>query len=243
MNYNIFGESMPPDEHKLRQKPPAKSQKSHYRVRIDSFYHPEILEGIEKSKKFDMPIIKPNQAVPETTLTTPFDRIGGKHSNVNSLVVFYQNDDRFYTRLTHPWDYTDLLQKYAGVVGPDLSQYIDMDYVTRMYHNYWNKVFTAYYQLRGVNIYPNVTWSLPDSYEYSVAGLPRNSVIAINSMGVRKYYFSIGLWLKGYRYVVEALNPILILRYGPKIPGEYEGVSMYMENEQLNIMRNGRKRK
>jgi hypothetical protein len=117
-----------------------------------------------------------------------------------------------------------------------------MDYVTRLYHCYWNKVFTAYYQLQGVNIYPNVTWSLPDSYEYSVAGLPQNSVIAINSMGVPKCHFSKALWLKGYYYVVEKLEPILILRYGPKINGENEDLSVYLENEQLNIMRNGSKR-
>jgi hypothetical protein len=55
--------------------------------------------------------------------------------------------------------------------------------------------------------------------------------------------FSKALWLKGYYYVVEQLEPILILRYGPKIKGEHEELSMYLENEQLNIVRHGCKRK
>lgn len=243
MILDLFGNPIPPNYKKPKKGNSVRPQKSHYRARIDSFYHPEVLEGIAKSKHFDMPIITPSFVVPNTTLTTPFDRISAKHANTDSLVVFYESDDRFYARLTHPWDYVERLKTYAGVIGPDLSQYIDMDYVTRLYHNYWNKVFTAYFQRHGVNMYPNVTWSLPDSYEYSVAGHPKKSIIAINSMGVLKYHFSIGLWLKGYRYVVGKLNPPLILRYGPKIEGEYEEISVYLDNVQLNILRNGRKRK
>lgn len=243
MILDLFGNPLPQNEGKPRKRKSAKLPHSHYRARIDSFYHPEILDGIAKSKHFDMPIIAPSFAVPNTTLTTPFDRISAKGCNTDSLVVFYENDDRFYTRLTHPWDYVERLKIYTGVIGPDLSQYIDMDYVTRIYHNYWNKVLTAYYQHQGVNMYPNVTWSLPDSYEYCAEGYPKRSIIAINSMGVLKCHFSIGLWLKGYRYLVEKLDPMLILRYGPRIAGEYEEISMYLENIQLNILRNGSKRK
>jgi hypothetical protein len=243
MILDLFGNPIPPNGDVPKKKKSAQSQQSHYRAKIDSFYHPEVLSGIGKSEIFDMPIIEPNLLIPGTVLTTPFDRIKGKNANQESIVVFYTNDDRFYSRLSHPWDYVDSLKKYAGVIGPDLSQYIDMDYVTRLYHCYWNKVFTAYYQLQGVNIYPNVTWSLPDSYKYSIAGFPRKSVIAINSMGVLKYHFSRTLWLKGYYYVVEHLEPSLILRYGPKIKGENEDLSMYLENVQLNIMRNGSTRK
>lgn len=240
MTLDLFGNPIPTNQGRPEKRNSAKLRQSHYRARIDSFYHPEVLDGIVKSKHFDMPIINPNLVVPDTTLTTPFDRVSSKNSNTNSLVIFYESDDRFYARLTHPWDFIERLKAFDGVIGPDLSQFIDMDYATRLYHDYWNKVFTAYFQMHGINMYPNVTWSLPDSYEYCLAGHPKNSIIAINSMGVFKFHFSIGLWLKGYRYMIEKLNPMLILRYGPKIQGEYEERSIYLENVQLNIMRNGR---
>ena len=120
-------------------------------------------------------------------------------------------------------------------------QYIDMDYSERLSNNYWNKVFTAYWQNQNVNIYPNVSWSLPDSYEYSIAGLPRRSVIAINSMGVLKENFSKSIWLDGYNYMLDGLDPTCILRYGPKIFGEDESRSIYLENKQINLLRNGSK--
>ena len=179
---------------------------------------------------------------PDAFETTPFDKIIAKSSNRDSIVIFYINDDRFAKRLTHPWDYTDILKQYDSVIAPDLSMYIDMDYPERLSNNYWNKVLTAYWQNHGVNIYPNVSWSLPDSYEYCAAGLPRKSIIAINSMGVLKENFSQAIWLDGYNYMLDALAPTCILRYGPKVQGEDESRSIYLENKQLNLLRNGSKR-
>ena len=189
-----------------------------------------------------MPVIRPNNVIPMVSDTTPFDRITSKSSNRESIVIFYINDDRFANRLTHPWDYTAFLQQYEGVIAPDLSMYIDMDYPERLSNNYWNKVLTAYWQNRSVNIYPNVSWSLPDSYEYCAAGLPPRSVVAINSMGVLKENFSQAIWLDGYNYMVNTLEPTCILRYGPKILGEDESRSIYLENKQLNLLRYGSKR-
>lgn len=218
-------------------------QPSHYRLRINSLYLTEVTKGLRKTGTFDMPTIEPNVNIPTVVETTPFDRIRAKDANLDSLVTFYAHDNRFASGLSHPWDYTERLSLFSGVIAPDLSQYINMDYAARLYNNYANKVLTAYWQGQNVNIYPNVTWSLPDSYEYSVAGLPQRSVIAINSMGIRSSNFSLSVWLDGYNYMLNALDPICILRYGPKIPGENESISIYINNTQLNALRNGRKRK
>lgn len=176
-NINAFKTSCRSNRRRERQ--------THYRARIASICYPEISTGLVKTGPYDMPVIRPNYEVPTVDDTTPFDRIGAKSSNRDSIVIFYINDNRFVSQLSHPWSYTGTLLQYKGVIAPDLSQYIDMDFAQRLSHNYWNKVFTAYWQNRNVNIYPNVTWSLPDSYEYSLAGYPHNSVIAINSMGYR----------------------------------------------------------
>lgn len=242
-NYNLlsnshFDKTVLPPRFKRREK-----EHTHYRAHIASLYFPEITRDLKKIGPYNMPVIKANKNIPIVTHTTPFDRIRSKGRILDSLVIFYLNDVRFAKRLTHPWDYTECLRQYYGIIGPDLSQYIDMDYPLRIENSYWNKAFTAYWQSQGLNIYPNVTWNFPESYEYSVAGLPKNSVISINSMGIPKCEFSVSLWLEGYRYMIDTLDPILILRYGPKIDGENEDISLYLENVQLNHLRNGSKRK
>ena len=240
---DLFGNICSQEQISTFRRKRRKQSQSHYRAHIASFCYPEIANDIEKIGPYDMPIIRPNYDVPTVVDTTPFDRINAKKSNLESIVIFYINDNRFATTLSHPWTYTDKLQQYSAVIAPDLSQYTDMDYSERLSHNYWNKVFTAYWQNRNVNIYPNVTWSLPDSYEYSAAGYPRKSVIAINSMGVLKSNFSTSIWLDGYRYMVNVLEPTCILRYGPKICGEREDISIYLDNKQIDILKYGSKRK
>ncbi len=230
MKPNLFGFPDLKDPQKPIRFPKNKERQSHYRAHIASICYPEITQNLKKEGAYNMPVVKPNTIIPSVERTIPFDRIKYRKSNRNSLVMFYINDDRFATKLSHPWSYTENLDQYVGVIGPDLSQYIDMDYPERLSNNYWNKALMAYWQNQGINIYPNVTWSLPDSYEYCADGLPKKSVIAINSMGVLKYNFCKSIWLDGYRYMLKKLNPICILRYGPKIVGEEESISIYLGN-------------
>ena len=55
--------------------------------------------------------------------------------------------------------------------------------------------------------------------------------------------FSISQWLDGYQYMINALKPVCILRYSPKIFGENESISIYLDNTQINIFKKGCKRK
>lgn len=40
----------------------------------------------------------------------------------------------------------------------------------------------------------------------------------------------------------QAFRPKHIIRYGEKMPGEYEEISTYFENENYKMLNNGRKR-
>jgi len=139
---NIFGTPCSEEQVFPIRPRPRRERQSHYRAHIASICYPEISHGLIKTGPYDMPVIRPNNVIPMVADTTPFDRITSKSSNRESIVIFYINDDRFANRLTHPWDYTSVLQQYEGVIAPDLSMYIDMDYPERLSNNYWNKVLT-----------------------------------------------------------------------------------------------------
>ena len=100
--------------------------------------------------------------------------------------------------------------------------------------------FSAYLQRNGVNVIPNVTWSLPDSYVYSWSSMPRDSVVAINCKGIMKHDLSKYLWYRGYFEAVSTLHPSLIVRFGVKMPDENTSNSIFFDNERLNFMRYGR---
>ena len=166
--------------------------------------------------------------------------MGGEENS--SVLVFYEPDTNFARVLHNPKRYVEPLKKFSCVVGPDFSQKIGMNEFMCYSNNWWNKALTAFYQSQGVVMIPNVTWSAPSSYAYAFLGIPKHSVIAINCTGIKGNHAAMYLWRKGYEEALRVLDPILIIRYGDKMPGEREDISVYFENINLKNLRNGRKR-
>lgn len=174
----------------------------------------------------------PNRLVPFSTAMSKTDYAAGVH--------FYIDDYMFERVWTSPEKYVEKLAKFPCVIGPDFSQYSDMSYPMRMWNCYRNRVLSSYFQNNGVNLIPNVTWSLPDSYDYSFGGIPQNCPIAINCTSIIHCNLSKFLWYKGYNEAIKRLNPSLIIRYGTIMEDERRDISVYFENERLKMLRYGR---
>lgn len=186
----------------------------------------------------DLPTIKPYSG-PLPQRLVPF-HMARTIRDCHSFVHFYIDDYRFERLWTNLDAYLDLLSRFDGVIGTDFSQLGDMPYPQRLWNCYRNRLLGHWMQENGINYIHNVTWSLPDSYNYSFSGLPKGDVIAINCAGIAGSPCSRYLWHKGYEEVLSRLNPSVIIRYGTKMPGENEAISRYFENEQLNLLRHGR---
>lgn len=228
------------------KKPPKEKnrRKTGYRNSDLVLNKQNILDCVEfttPSGQFPIPIIKKVDPFELPTIASTFSK-AVCHTKEGVLVVFYEPDVNFARVLHNPKRYVETLRKFSCVVGPDFSQKIGMNSFIRFSNNWWNKVLTAYYQSQGILMIPNVTWSTPSSYDYAFTGIPKHSVIAINSTGIIGNPAAIYLWRKGYEEVLFKLKPTIIIRYGDKIPGEREGISVYYENLNLRNLRNGRKR-
>lgn len=203
-------------------------------------YKMKIFEELVVEKEFEMPIIKVYDGEKPERLMSFNKAIAKKQ--YDATVHFYINDKEFTRILTYPEKYLEILKKFKSVIAPDFSQYIEMPYPMKLYHCYLNKAFAAYWRKNGINVIPNITWSTPDSYDYSFAGIEKNGIIAINCTGVKKSAYSKFLWLEGYKEAIKRLEPRHIIRYGEKMPGEFKEISTYFENENYNLLNNGRKR-
>ena len=162
-----------------------------------------------------------------------------KNTDFSKIVHFYEYDYHFMRLFRNQDKYIPRLRQYEYVLSPDMSQFVDMPYYSRYANNCHNKALAQYLQRKGVNIIANVSWSLPDSYDYSFAGIPCETVIAINSNGVNAHTDSKYLWKKGYEEALRRLQPTRIIRYGQKMPDEREDISIYYENEYLRRLRHG----
>lgn len=156
------------------------------------------------------------------------------------LVHFYEPDTNFIRILHNPKKYGPILKRYPIVLGPDLSQKVGFAPFVNFENSWWNKALTAYFVSVGVCMIPNVTWSTPMSYAYAFSGIPKHSIIAINSNGILSNSAAVYLWRKGYEVALRILEPTLIVRYGDKMPEENTEISIFYENMNLKYLRNGR---
>lgn len=187
---------------------------------------------------YEMPTLKACNIIPTSLVSFNAALTAKDH---NQCVHFFIDDYQFERIWNLPDRYVECLRQFQCVIAPDFSQYTDMPYPQRMWNNYRGKFIGAWLQSQGVTVIPNVTWSLPDSYEYCFDGIPQQSVIAINSTGAARYGLTRFLWLKGYREALSRLRPLAVIRYGTMLPGEDTSVSIYFNNERvLNLRSYGR---
>ena len=59
-------------------------------------------------------------------------------------------------------------------------------------------------------------------------------------MGIRGDPDACYFWYLGYEEVLKSLEPSLIIRYGDKMEGENEEISIYFNNNVLNKLHYGR---
>lgn len=228
----LFPEYMKETELRCEKKPPQT---------YNDPFHLQWLENMTLTD-YDMPVIGPyNGALPTSLI--PFLEARAdyyKHVTLSGCPHFYIDDAHFTCLLNDLPKYTSLLSGFSAVIGPDFSLKMDMPKAMKMHNAYLNKVITRYFQLHNVATIPNIVWADPKDYDYCFAGFPENSIVAVNSMGIKGNRQSIFFWQKGYEEMLNRLHPCHILRYGDRINGEDESISTYYPNNHLNRMRYGR---
>ena len=203
------------------------------RFNYQELYHPELYGSLPSASGVELPVLEPIdiESIAPIRLQ-PFHEAYAR-KDYGCVVHFYIYDKHFLCVLRHPDRYLDFFKKCHAVIAPDLSQFADMSAEERYFSAYINRAFARYLQKNGVKVIPNVTWSLPDSYEYSFTGIPQYAPIAINCNGILKHDVSKYLWYRGYNEAITTLHPSLIIRYGTRMPNEHSEISLYFYNERL----------
>ncbi len=171
----------------------------------DEIGHPDVHQ---------FPIVKPNHSdIPYIVL--------GFHRRKETVrkdvtIHFFIDDSKFITVLNNPHKHIDELSTYRWVIGSDFSVQSQMTLEDKR-HNIFNiKKITAWWQYNGVNVIPNVVWCSGVDYDYCFDGLPKHSVVAINSTGIGKDERSKQVWIDGYTKAIDILKPTSIIRYGAR---------------------------
>ncbi len=136
-------------------------------------------------------------------------------------VHFFVDDYQFNRVWTNPNSYLSTLRKFQAVCAPDFSPYADFPKTIQLYNHYRKHWLAAYWQLHGITVIPTITWSDEATLEWCFDGEPKNSAVAISTVGVMNKQEYKDWFLCGYREMMSRLSPTKIFWKGT-VPPECE---------------------
>ncbi len=136
----------------------------------------------------------------------------------NAFVCFYIDDYKFDSTCGIWFRYRPalkILQHFAGVITPDFSTYQDFPKPIKLYATYRMRTIGHWFGKNGLAVINNVRWGSPETYEYCFDGIPKNSIVAIGTVGgsPRKLR-NRKRFERGLEEMVRVLSPHTIIVYG-----------------------------
>lgn len=180
-------------------------------------FNTEVLDGAELVGKYEFPKVPKVVVSERPDRVIPFDRIHEPHDG-RTWVHFHVHDRR-YARLYGKRDkYIPILKDLGGVFGIDHSVYRCLPFAERMYSVYENRVADYWFARNGIRCIPNVTWGNLDSFEYCCDGIEVGSSISVSTYGWAKSNADKGIFLEGFYFVLDRLQPASVFNQGKAYP-------------------------
>lgn len=132
----------------------------------------------------------------------------------NTCLHTFSYDYQFNSLWTNPDKWITRLKEFNCVLAPDFSMFIDMPKALQIYNHYRKHYVAALWQRGGIKVIPNICWSTPDSYDWCFDGEPKNSIVAISSVGCLKDPECKEYFLQGYAEMLKRLEPSQTIIYG-----------------------------
>ncbi len=129
-----------------------------------------------------------------------------------TAVHFFLDDYRFESVWRNPARNLDALKHIGTMLSPDFSLWGDMPIAMQLWQVYRNRWMGRYWQERGLQVIPAISWSLPHDFCY--AGVEVGSIVAISTVGVKQNKEAQHLFHQGFDRMCEVLQPSAILCYG-----------------------------
>ncbi len=162
----------------------------------------------------DMPIVRGSHTVPKCLVS--FRDLKKKKWH-GAFVHFFHNDYEF-DGANGIWldtgRHIPLLEQYRGIVAPDFSVYSDDRLIPQLWNTYRSRLVQCHLERLGFEVIPCVSWGAPNTFDFCFRGLPRNSVVAVSTLGVMRSRVKTTLFETGYREMCARLTPEFIVLYG-----------------------------
>lgn len=136
----------------------------------------------------------------------------------DAYVCFYIDDYLFDSTRGiwfRPHKTLSILKHFAGVITPDFSTYQDFPIALQIYATYRMRAYGYWLGKNGIAVINNVRGGFPETYDFCFEGIPKNSIVAIGTVGGNPRKIIDRERFESWLYeMVKRLNPHTIIVYG-----------------------------
>lgn len=195
------------------------------------------------SNPYDIPEMAPVNRETVPGWLVPYRQRIRTQADINEGAVhFFLDDYRFRTTFMRPGKALQYLDDFQMVLTPDFSVYSDMPRAMQLWNVYRNRWCGCHWQQDGFTVIPSVGWGDSSTYDFAFLGLPERSVVAVTTTGNRKTGALKGRFLLGFRAMVAALEPTVVLCYGTPFDEMHEMATVQAYPDYWDGIRSARKR-
>lgn len=217
-------------------EPPAVDDDEGYygdeRERTNNAYNLDIAHSVISTNNFwQMPIIENDDYIPDRLIGFNY----AKTSKDKKCGIHFFLDDYQFERLwSNPEGYIEILKDYECILSPDFSLYMDMPMPMKIWNIYRSRLIGSYYQSCGLKVIPTISWGEPETYKFCFLGIPKKSIVAISTIGVKENSNALEIWTDGMNAMIRSIKPSAIIVYGGALDFDYGNIKVvYFENEVL----------
>lgn len=195
-------------------------------------YDPYDVDGF-----YQMPVIHNDGVVPNTLKGFNY-ALSSKEKDFG--LHFFLDDYQFERLWRAPEQYLDILKEYKLVLSPDFSLYMNMPLAMKIWNVYRSRLLGHWWQEQGLIVIPTISWAEADTFSFCFDGIPKGSIVAVSTIGVKKKDDAFRIWKEGMDAMIEKIKPKIILVYGGELEYDYpeDTEVIYYKNEVTERMKN-----
>lgn len=201
------------------------------RERTNRAYNLDVLDRGNLTNDFwQMPVIHNDGYIPADLIGFNYAKTS---DNKEAGIHFYIDDYQFERIWSYPEKYTDILSEYACILTPDFSLYMDMPMPMKIWNTYRSRQTGAYYQSKGLQVIPTISWAEPETFEFAFKGVPEGSIVSVSTIGVKRDKNALKVWNDGMKEMIRQIEPETILVYGGALDFDYGGIDVRYYNNKV----------
>lgn len=167
----------------------------------------------ETNGKWQMPLIrKQDYDLSNAQLISFADaKYNDLEINRKKGVHFFVDDYKFEVTYRNPERALAKVSQYAFACTPDFSTYVNMNYWRQLESVAHSRWCGAFWQDQGMIVFPTISWSTPESYDFCFDAVEKGSTVAIGMIGCKR---SKSEFMEGYNEMLNHIEPSAIICFG-----------------------------